>query len=190
MGTPNSAIVTFYGLPLAGKTTSLRYLNAELNPAPQAETPGPTGTGPAVNQLSVHAGSATLYLRALSYPGAIVDGGYALYRPAQAHLVEEADALVVVLDGQLERADANQELVQDLRDTLDSRGLTLDSLPMVQQHNKSDLPNYRGGVELSAFLSLTDFAWFPTCAITGAGVLEVLNAITKRLVEAGRISLP
>jgi len=171
-------IVLFYGLPLAGKRTTLRHIAATLNPS-AALASLDASTGPAFDELPIRAGKTPLLLRALSYPDALRDGGYALYRRAQARLVGEAGAIVLVLDGQVERKDANIEMTTDLREDLDSRALDLGSLPIVVQQNKTDLPNFRGGDGLAEAVGLEDLPWVQTCANTGDGIFDVLKAITR-----------
>jgi hypothetical protein len=174
-------VVLFYGLPLAGKRTTLRFLEGALNPT-AARTDFGEAAGPAYDELPIRAGETPVLLRALSYSAALRDGGYADYRRAQARLLAEAHAVVLVLDGQVERTDANVEMATHLREDLDARGLDVDSLPIVQQQNKSDLPNFRGGAALAEAVGLEDLPWVRTCAATGDGVLDVLKAISRPLL--------
>ena len=88
---------------------------------------------------------------------------------------------IFVADSQVERMDANDESLENLRINLQEQGYDLDTLPYVIQYNKRDLPNVAPVEEMRALLNPNGVPDFEACATTGEGVFDTLKA-TARLV--------
>ena len=61
--------------------------------------------------------------------------------------------MVFVADSQVDRAEANQESMQNLYDNMSEHGYDLTRMPFVVQYNKRDLPNAAPIDELQALLN-------------------------------------
>ncbi len=64
---------------------------------------------------------------------------------------------------------ANVESFRNLEENLAEMGLSLDTLPLVLQFNKRDLPDICTVEEMNAALNRDNWPWFEASALTGRG---------------------
>src|SRR6478672_735971 len=131
--------VVYYGPGLGGKTTSLQHIHATT----RAEHRGKMVSlaTPVDRTLyfdflpirlpSVHGMGVRLQL--FTVPGQVY------YNATRKLVLTGADGLVLVFDSQRERADANQESLDNLNENLRAHGRELSAVPHVIQYNKRDL---------------------------------------------------
>ena len=83
-------------------------------------------------------------------------------------------------DSQIERMEANEESIENLRTNLAEQGYSLEKLPFVIQYNKRDLPERRrrrrAPRRCSTRRNVPDFE---AVARTGVGVFDTLKAVAK-----------
>lgn len=94
--------------------------------------------------------------------------------------------MVFVADSLRDRLDANLESMENLRVNLAEHGYDLDTIPLVIQYNKRDLPNAMPVEELSRLLNPRKVPEFPAVAVKGEGVFETLKAIAKLVLQKVR----
>jgi signal recognition particle receptor subunit beta len=87
--------------------------------------------------------------------------------------------VIFVADSQIERMEANEESVENLRTNLAEQGYSLEKLPFVIQYNKRDLPNVAATEELRQMLNKMSVPDFEAVARTGVGVFDTLKAVAK-----------
>ena len=87
--------------------------------------------------------------------------------------------MIFVADSQIERMEANEESIENLRTNLAEQGYNLEKLPFVIQYNKRDLPNVAASDELRQLLNTTNVPDFDAVARTGVGVFDTLKAVAK-----------
>jgi signal recognition particle receptor subunit beta len=75
------------------------------------------------------------------------------YNASRKLILKGVDGVVFVADSQIERAEANQESMQNLYDNMAEYGYDLTRMPFVVQYNKRDLPNAAPISELQAMLN-------------------------------------
>jgi len=90
---------------------------------------------------------------------------------------------VLVFNSQRARADANHESVENLRENLAAHGRDLSTIPHIIQFNKRDLYDTAPIEELERQLNREGAPSFGTVAMTGEGIFESLEAITRAVLE-------
>jgi mutual gliding-motility protein MglA len=182
--------VVFCGPGLGGKTTTLERLH-DLAP--------PENRGQLVSLAT--ASDRTLYFDFLPLRISKVRGLHVRLQlftvPGQVHyaatrklVLTGSDGIVFVGDAQSARAEANQESLEDLETNLVELGRSLAGIPHVMQWNKTDLEELTPIAELEAKLNLHKAPSFPTIATQGKGIPEVLDAITRSVVDAYLATVP
>ena len=110
--------------------------------------------------------------------------GQVFYYSSRRVILKNADGVVFVADSQNDRMEANQESLDDLRDNLQVQALDIETIPLVFQWNKRDLPNAATPDELSRVLNKWGRPEFEAVATTGQGVFETLKEIAKGVIRS------
>ncbi|MFO7157251.1 MAG: ADP-ribosylation factor-like protein [Pseudomonadota bacterium] len=178
--------IVYYGPGLCGKTTNLQYIYAKTSPeargnmiALATETDRtlffdflPLGLG------EIRGFKTRFHL--YSVPGQV------FYDASRKLILRGTDGVVFVADSLRDRLDANLESMENLRVNLAEHGYDLDTIPLVIQYNKRDLPNAMPVEELSRLLNPRKVPEFPAVAVKGEGVFETLKAIAKLVLQKVR----
>jgi signal recognition particle receptor subunit beta len=182
--------VVFYGPGLGGKTTTLQHVHAST----KAENRGnmvslATDTDRTLyfDYLPVRLlqlGDMTIKLQLYTVPGQVY------YAATRKLVLSGADGIVFVADSQSARLDANVESLDDLNTNLAEQGRKLSSLPHAFQYNKRDLPDLVSVEELDRRLNLFGAPALASVATEGKGVFEVVERVTRLVVESYRAELP
>ena len=174
--------IVYYGPGLCGKTTNLQYIYERTNPEAKGK----------MISLATET-ERTLFFDFLPLSLGEIRGfktrfhlytvpGQVFYDASRKLILKGVDGVIFVADSQMERLEANQESVENLRINLTEQGYDLDKIPYVVQYNKRDLPNVVSVEELRRELNPTNVPDFEACATTGEGVLETLKAIAKLIL--------
>jgi signal recognition particle receptor subunit beta len=105
--------------------------------------------------------------------------GQVFYDASRKLILKGVDGVIFVADSQLERLEANQESVENLKTNLAEQGYSLENIPYVIQYNKRDLPNAVEVPELRALLNPMNVPDFEAQARSGEGVFDTLKAVSK-----------
>jgi signal recognition particle receptor subunit beta len=175
--------VVYYGPGLGGKTTSLQYIHATARPEHRGKMVSlatPVDRTLYFDFLPVRVPGirgSSVRLQLFTVPGQVY------YNATRKLVLTGADGLVLVFDSQRGRADANLESLENLRDNLLAHGRELASVPHVIQYNKRDLYDTVPIEELEQQLNRDGAPSFGTVAMTGEGIFESLEAITRAVLE-------
>ena len=171
--------VVYYGPGLGGKTTSIQHMHKVLKPESRGQL------------ISLATGiDRTLYFDFLPIKLPKIRGftiRMSMYTvPGQVHydatrklVLQGADGVVFVADSQEARHEANIESMENLYENLRAHGMNPDTVPLVIQYNKRDLPDVLPVERMDEDLNPRRVPFFETCAVDGQGVFEALKAITK-----------
>src|ERR1700690_1394229 len=182
--------LVFYGPGLGGKTTTLQHVHAATKPENRGNMLSlATDTNRTLyfDYLPVRllqVGNVTVKLQLYTVPGQVY------YAATRKLVLSGADGIVFVADTQTERLDSNLESLDDLNANLAEQGRKLSALPHAFQWNKRDLPDLVPLDELDRRFNLFGAPSVPTVATTGEGVFDLLERITRIVVEAYRAELP
>jgi mutual gliding-motility protein MglA len=175
--------VVYYGPGLGGKTTSLQHIHATT----RAEHRGKMVSlaTPVDRTLyfdflpirlpSVHGMGVRLQL--FTVPGQVY------YNATRKLVLTGADGLVLVFDSQGDRIDANSESLENLNENLEAHGRSLAQVPHVIQYNKRDLADALPIEELERLNNRHGAPSFGSVAMSGEGVYEALEAVTRAVLE-------
>jgi mutual gliding-motility protein MglA len=176
--------IVYYGPGLCGKTTNLQYIYNRTNPNAKGK----------MISLATET-ERTLFFDFLPLELGQIRGfktrfhlytvpGQVFYDASRKLILKGVDGIIFVADSQVERLEANQESVENLRTNLVEQGYDLDNIPYVMQYNKRDLPNCVDTSELRALLNPTGVPDFEAKARTGEGVFDTLKAVSKVVLTA------
>ncbi|WP_456489695.1 GTP-binding protein [Marinobacter nauticus] len=174
--------VVFYGPALSGKTTNLMQLHTLLNPERKGELMVLETRDDRTlffDMLPIGLrGSSGLDLRLKLYtvPGQVQ------HDSTRKAVLSRADGVVFVADSQPSQQDNNAIAFGNLEENLEKVGLDIDTLPMVVQFNKRDIPGVVPEEELQTTWAGTP--WSPlvmASALRGDGVLETFRILLDRL---------
>ena len=176
--------LVYYGPGLGGKTTNLQYIYEQT----QGELKG--------KMISLATETErTLFFDFLPLSLGEIRGfqtrfhlytvpGQVFYDASRKLILKGVDGVIFVADSQSERFDANLESMENLRVNLSEHGYDLDSMPMVVQYNKRDLPSAMQPEELKKHLNPQGVADFEAIATQGKGVFESLKTLAKQVLVA------
>ncbi len=175
--------IVYYGPGLCGKTTNLQYIYDRTN----------TGAKGKMISLATET-ERTLFFDFLPLSLGEIRGfktrfhlytvpGQVFYDASRKLILKGVDGVIFVADSQVERLEANQESVENLRINLREHGYALDDLPYVVQYNKRDLPNCVDTPTLRALLNPTGVPDFEAKARTGEGVFDTLKTVSKQVLS-------
>jgi signal recognition particle receptor subunit beta len=175
--------VVYYGPGLGGKTTSLQHIHATTRPEHRGKM---VSLATPVDRTlyfdflpirlpSVHGMGVRLQL--FTVPGQVY------YNATRKLVLTGADGLVLVFDSQSDRLDANSESLENLNENLTAHGRSLGQVPHVIQYNKRDLATALSLDELERQFNRHLAPSFGSVAMTGEGVYEALEAVTRSVLE-------
>jgi signal recognition particle receptor subunit beta len=171
--------IVYYGPGLCGKTTNLQYIYKRTNPDAKGK----------MISLATET-ERTLFFDFLPLSLGEIRGfktrfhlytvpGQVFYDASRKLILKGVDGVIFVADSQLERLEANQESLDNLRTNLAEHGYSLEKIPYVIQYNKRDLPNALPIEELRQLLNPIGVLDYEASARTGQGVFETLKAVSK-----------
>ncbi|HTV21006.1 MAG TPA: GTPase domain-containing protein [Polyangiaceae bacterium] len=171
--------IVYYGPGLCGKTTNLQYIYKRTNPEAKGK----------MISLATET-ERTLFFDFLPLSLGEIRGfktrfhlytvpGQVFYDASRKLILKGVDGVIFVADSQLERLEANQESLDNLRTNLAEHGYSLEKIPYVIQYNKRDLPNALPTEELRQLLNPIGVLDYEASARTGQGVFETLKAVSK-----------
>jgi len=179
-----SVKIVYYGPALSGKTTNLLYIHQRISSKDKTE----------MISLATE-GDRTLYFDFLPLETDIIPGfktKFQLYTvPGQVHynatrklVLQGVDGIVFVGDSQWPRQNENVESLYNMKDNLAEYGMSLRDIPYVLEYNKRDLPDAAMVEYMEYLLNREDVKVpsFTSIAVTGEGVFDVLNAISRMVI--------
>lgn len=172
--------IVYYGPGLGGKTTNIQYIYDRTNPA---------GKGKLISLATET--DRTLFFDFLPIDLGTVKGfkvrfhlytvpGQVFYDASRKLILRGVDGIIFVADSQVERMDANEESIFNLKQNLSQHGYDLNIIPYALQLNKRDLANIASIEELVKRLKIRDEPIFEAVAFKGVGVFDTLKAVAKQ----------
>jgi signal recognition particle receptor subunit beta len=171
--------IVYYGPGLCGKTTNLQYIYERTNPNAKGK----------MISLATET-ERTLFFDFLPLSLGEIRGfktrfhlytvpGQVFYDASRKLILKGVDGVIFVADSQMERLEANQESVDNLKTNLAEQGYQLEKIPYVVQFNKRDLPNVVSVEELRPLINPMGVPDYEAVARTGVGVFDTLKSISK-----------
>lgn len=175
--------IVYYGPGLCGKTTNLQYIYNKTSP---------TAKGKMISLATET--ERTLFFDFLPLSLGEIRGfktrfhlytvpGQVFYDASRKLILKGVDGVVFVADSQIERMEANQESLENLRDNLKEQCYDIEKIPLVLQYNKRDLPNAAPVEDLSRMLNYLQRPEFLATATSGFGVFDTLKEVAKLVLQ-------
>jgi signal transduction histidine kinase/signal recognition particle receptor subunit beta len=178
-----NAKVVYYGPPLGGKTTSLKWIHRVMDPERRTNLISlntdrdrtlffdflPIGLG--------RIGDFTLKIQGFTVPGQVK------YLLTRRYVLRGADAVVFVADSRVAEGAHNLASLKDLRENLAVNGLDYAAIPLVLEYNKRDEEPVAPVEAMDRDLNDRGVPRFETVATVGTGVFEAFAAVTTAMVE-------
>ena len=179
-----AAKVVYYGPGLCGKTTNLQWIFEHTSTDSRGEMVSlATETDRTLffDLLPIDVGSIAGFstrIQLYTVPGQV------FYNTTRKLVLKGVDGVVFVADSQRNLKQANIDSFKNLEENLAEMGLTLDTIPVVLQYNKRDLPNVSSVEEMNGYLNPHGWPALEASAIRGDGVFETLKTISKATLLA------
>ncbi|HEX5165992.1 MAG TPA: ADP-ribosylation factor-like protein [Thermomicrobiales bacterium] len=175
--------IVYYGPGLCGKTTNLQFIHGKIPQNGRSDLLSiATETERTLffDFLPLDLGKVhgfTIRFHLYTVPGQI------LYERTRVAVLNGADGVVFVADGQRDRLADNLQSLRELAHNLTNQGKRLLEFPLVMQYNKMDLPTALPTPVLDRYLNTIKVPRFEAVAVKGTGVFETLRAISKLVVN-------
>ncbi|MCC7381650.1 MAG: GTPase [Deltaproteobacteria bacterium] len=172
------AKIVYYGPGRCGKTTNLQQIHAKMRPETRSDLLSvATETDRTIyfDLLPLNLGTINgmkFMVRLFTVPGQVY------YSETRKLVLRGTDGVVFVADSQDHMMDENRESLRDLKANLEANGIDYQSIPLVLQYNKRDLPRLISEAELDATLNDRGVKAMGSVASQGVGVLETLRFVT------------
>lgn len=176
--------IVYYGPGLSGKTTNLEVVHGK---APDSH----------VGELTSIAteGDRTLFFDFLPLNLGQVAGmttkfqlytvpGQVYYNSTRKLVLQGADGIVFVADSRKGKMDENIESLRNLEENLSDYGMDINTIPLVMQYNKRDLPELYTVEELQSKLNRFGVPCYEAVAVTGEGVFPTLKKLSSMVLES------
>ena len=183
-----AAKVVYYGPGLCGKTTNLQFIyNHTANNSRGEMVSLETETDRTLffDLLPIDVGSIQGFntrIQLYTVPGQV------FYNTTRKLVLKGVDGVVFVADSQRPMLDANIESLRNLEENLQEMQLSLETVPIVLQYNKRDLPDVLSVEELNRALNPRGWEYYEASAVTGLGVFETLKGISRLTLMAFRLA--
>jgi GTPase SAR1 family protein len=177
--------LVYCGTPMGGKTTNLQYIHSRIEQDQRGEL-----------VTLATSSDRTLFFDFLPIQTVVINGyrtRFALYTvPGQVHYqatrqmtLKGVDGIIFVADSRLERMEENLTAWRGMARNLADNGTPVESLPLVIQYNKRDLPGI-APVQYMEYLLNNGPKRHPSyeaSATGGSNVFATLNALAQEILH-------
>ncbi len=176
--------IVYYGPGMSGKTTNLEVVHKKA----------PTNSKGDLTSIATE-GDRTLFFDFMPLDLGNIAGiktkfqlytvpGQVYYNSTRKLVLQGVDGIVFVADSQADKIEDNLESLGNLRGNLREYGRDFDSIPIVFQFNKRDLPTALPIEVLQEKLGSGSAPYFEAVASTGEGVFPTLKALASLVLES------
>lgn len=175
--------IVYYGPGLSGKTTNLQVIHRKVPPEFKSD----------MVSLATET-DRTLFFDFLPLDLGKIKGfstkfqlytvpGQVYYNATRKLVLRGVDGIVFVADSGQDKIEENLESFQNLEDNLAEYGYKRESIPIIIQYNKRDLPNALPVEELEQYVNKYNLPFGEAVANKGIGVFDSLKLIGKIVID-------
>jgi signal recognition particle receptor subunit beta len=174
-----TAKIVYYGPGRSGKTTNLQFIHGSVPEDRKGEIVSLATEGDRTlffDYLPIDLGSISGYrtrIQLYTVPGQVY------YDATRKLVLHGADGVVFIADSRPQQREENIESFRNLHANLLDDGVDPRALPLCIQYNKRDLPEAESLAGLEATLNYRSLPSFEASAVSGSGVFETLEEITR-----------
>jgi signal recognition particle receptor subunit beta len=178
------AKIVYYGPGLSGKTTNLQFIHQNLEPKQRGKM-----ISLATNEdrtlffdfLPIELENIRRFkmrFHLYTVPGQVY------YKATRLAVLTGVDGVIFVADSQTEKMEENLHSLKELKENLQKYGKRIETIPLIIQYNKRDLPNILPAEELNKEINYLNTPYFASVATEGKGVFESLTMICHIIWES------
>ena len=178
-----SCKIVYYGPGLGGKTTNLRQIYQKVDPQAKSQ----------LISLATEL-DRTLFFDFMPLDLGTIQGyktkfhlytvpGQVFHNASRKLVLRGVDGIVFVADSQRERYEDTLASFANLKENLAEMSLSIETIPLVLQYNKRDLPNIVSLDELKSQLNGNNLPDFEAVASQGIGVFETLKEVARQVLR-------
>jgi len=175
--------IVYYGPGLSGKTTNLQVIHKKVPPEYKSD----------MVSLATET-DRTLFFDFLPLDLGKIKGfstkfqlytvpGQVYYNATRKLVLRGVDGIVFVADSGQDKIQENIESFQNLEDNLAEYGYKRETIPIIIQYNKRDLPNALPVEQLDQYINKYQLPWSEAIANKGIGVFDSLKLIGKIVID-------
>jgi len=178
------AKIVYYGPGLCGKTTNLQFIHQNIEPSQRGKMVSLATDEDRtlffdflpIELENIRQFKVRFHL--YTVPGQVY------YRATRLAVLTGVDGVIFVADSQIEKMEENLSSLKELKENLHKYGKKIETIPLVIQYNKRDLPNILPVEELNKEINSLKVHYFEAVAIEGKGVFESLTMASHIIWEA------
>jgi signal recognition particle receptor subunit beta len=178
-----SVKIVYYGPGLSGKTTNLQVIHRKI----------PVDTRSDMVSLATET-DRTLFFDFLPLDLGKIRGfttkfqlytvpGQVYYNATRKLVLRGVDGIVFVADSASNKMDENLESFRNMEENLAEYGYKRETIPVILQYNKRDVPNAVHINELNNLINKHNYPWNEAIANKAKGVFESLKLIGKLVID-------
>jgi len=165
--------LVYYGPPLSGKTTNLKWLHAQV----EKDSRGRLMMLDTKDDRTLFFDLLPIFFRTskLSFRVKVYTvPGQPLHDATRRVVLRGADGIAFIADSQRDAVASNNQSYAEMVKNVDALGLDRQRMPIVIQYNKQDLPDALSEDEIGALAAAGSEPVIPACALDGRGVFDTL----------------
>ena len=178
------AKIVYYGPGLCGKTTNLQFIHQNIEPSQRGKMVSLATDEDRtlffdflpIELENIRQFKVRFHL--YTVPGQVY------YRATRLAVLTGVDGVIFVADSQIGKMEENLQSLKELKENLHKYGKKIETIPLVIQYNKRDLPNILSVEGLNQEINYLNVPYFEAVAIEGKGVFESLTMTSHIIWEA------
>jgi len=176
--------IVYYGPGLSGKTTNLEVVHSKAPGSNCGELTSIATEGDRTllfDFLPLNLGEVagmTTKFQIYTVPGQVY------YNSTRKLVLQGADGIAFVADSRKGKMDENLESLSNLEENLREYGMDINTIPLVLQYNKRDLPDIYSVDDMNAKMNRFGAPCFEAVALTGDGVFLTLKKLSSMVLES------
>lgn len=171
--------VVYYGPALSGKTTNLMALHERVD----SEVRGRLLTVDTKDDRTLFFDMLPVHFRTESELKVKIKlytvPGQVMHASTRRLVLQGADAVAFVADGQRSATPTNNEAWRSMLEDMRANGIDPETVPLVIQFNKLDLPDARTPAEIAEVAKKGREPVYGAVAVRGEGVVETLHGLLQ-----------
>ncbi|MDO5576060.1 MAG: ADP-ribosylation factor-like protein [Fibrobacter sp.] len=175
--------IVYYGPGMSGKTTNLQVIYNKVLPEFRSKLTSLTTENERTiffDFLPLDLGKIkgfNIKVQLYTVPGQVY------YNATRKLVLRGVDGIVFVADSAPDKISENIESLKNLEENLAEYKYRRESIPMIIQYNKRDLPHALSIQDLQEHVNLFNLDWTEAVAGKGIGVFDSLKLICKKVID-------
>ncbi len=175
--------IVYYGTGESGKTSNLTYIHNTLDSTIRSDMTCLEGLNKRTlffDFLSINLGKVKDFDTTF---GLYTTPGQMEYNAARKIILNGVDGIIFVADSAVDKREENIRSYKNMMENFREYKLTPETVPIVLQYNKRDLPNILSIEELEKDLNQCGYPSFEAVATEGRGIFATLKTVSNSILQ-------